>query len=110
VYPEARVRVSDATAEAWIPPGANLEAVRAAALGCRACPLWADATQAVFGEGSPQARWMLVGEIPGDQEDRQGHPFVGPAGRLLDACLTEAGLDRSAGWLTNVVNQTLQNR
>jgi uracil-DNA glycosylase len=81
----------------------DLEEVRAEALHCKRCPLWAPATQTVFGEGPPDARWMLVGEIPGDREDREGRPFVGPAGRVLDEALAEVGLDRSTGWLTNVV-------
>jgi uracil-DNA glycosylase len=67
------------TAESWIPDG-DLPAVREAALGCRACPLWAPATQTVFGEGPADAQWLLVGEVPGDREDLQGRPFVGPAG------------------------------
>jgi DNA polymerase len=91
------------TAESWIPPGGDVDVVRAAAAACKACPLWIDTTQTVFGEGPEDARWMLIGEQPGDQEDRKGHPFVGPAGRLLDECLEEAGLDRAEGWLTNVV-------
>ncbi len=91
------------TAAAEIPPEPDLEVVREAAAGCRACPLWVDATRTVFGEGDPRARWMLVGEIPGDEEDRDGHPFVGPAGRLLDRCLEEVGLDRSTAWVTNAV-------
>jgi uracil-DNA glycosylase len=86
------------------PPGArSVEQLRAAAATCRACDLWRDATQTVFGEGSSQARLMLVGEQPGDQEDRQGHPFVGPAGRILDQALDEAGIDRRRVYLTNAV-------
>jgi DNA polymerase len=85
------------------PPAGDLPVVRAAAARCTACPLYLDTTQTVFGEGPPDARWMLVGEQPGDREDREGHPFVGPAGKLLDACLEEAGLDRATGWLTNAV-------
>lgn len=83
--------------------GGKLDALRAAAKGCRDCPLWKDATQTVFGEGSAKARILLVGEQPGDQEDREGHPFVGPAGRLLDQCLAEAGLDRRKLYVTNAV-------
>jgi DNA polymerase len=82
---------------------AALEEVRRAALACRRCDLWKHGTRTVFGEGPPDARWMLVGEIPGDREDREGRPFVGPAGRLLDEALAEVGLDRATGWLTNVV-------
>jgi DNA polymerase len=70
---------------------------------CRACPLWERATQGVPGEGKPHARVMLVGEQPGDQEDRVGRPFVGPAGRLLDAALDKAGVDRSDVFVTNAV-------
>jgi DNA polymerase len=81
----------------------TLEALRDSALSCRACPLWRDATQTVFGEGSADARIVLVGEQPGDQEDLQGRPFVGPAGRLLDRALTEAGLDRTVTYVTNAV-------
>jgi uracil-DNA glycosylase len=77
--------------------------VRQAAHDCKACPLWADATQTVFGEGPPHARIMLVGEQPGDQEDRQGHPFVGPAGQLLDRALSDAGIDRDKVYVTNAV-------
>lgn len=96
-------RVVVETAETWIPDGADLAATREAALGCKACPLWAPATQTVFGEGPADARWMLVGEVPGDKEDLAGHPFIGPAGSLLTECLEEAGLDRSTGYLTNAV-------
>ena len=86
------------------PAGARtVEQLRAAAATCQACDLWRDATQTVFGDGPSQARLMLVGEQPGDQEDRQGHPFVGPAGRLLDQALDEAGIDRRRVYLTNAV-------
>jgi uracil-DNA glycosylase len=81
----------------------SVEQLRAAAATCRACDLWRNATQTVFGEGPSQARLMLVGEQPGDQEDRQGHPFVGPAGRVLDQGLDEAGIDRRRVYLTNAV-------
>lgn len=91
------------TAERWIPETADLAAIRDAARDCRACPLYRDATQTVFGEGPEEARWMLVGETPGDREDREGRPFVGPAGRLLDECLQEVGLDRNEAWVTNAV-------
>jgi uracil-DNA glycosylase len=87
-------------------PGARskkLDALAAEAAGCRACPLWRDATQTVFGEGPQRARMMLVGEQPGDQEDRVGRPFVGPAGRLLDEALAEAGIDRRRVYVTNAV-------
>ena len=82
---------------------ARLEGLRAAAKGCRNCPLWENATQTVFGEGSPRARIMLVGEQPGDLEDKEGHPFVGPAGRILDQALEEAGIDRKRLFVTNAV-------
>src|ERR1700752_1061976 len=86
-------------------PGAakSLDTLRSEAASCRACPLWKDATQAVFGEGPPHARIMLVGEQPGDKEDLAGHPFVGPAGQMLDRALTEAGIDRDAVYVTNAV-------
>ena len=74
-----------------------------AALGCRACELWRRGTQTVFGEGSIHAQVMLVGEQPGNEEDLAGHPFVGPAGRLLDAALQEAGILRADTYVTNVV-------
>src|SRR6187399_1788892 len=82
---------------------ADIDAVARAATRCRACDLWAHATQTVFGKGPVPARWMLVGEQPGDREDIEGEPFVGPAGRLLDEALTEAGIDREAVFVTNVV-------
>ena len=74
-----------------------------AAVACRGCDLWKNATQTVFGEGPSKTLVMFVGEQPGDQEDRQGHPFVGPAGRLLDQALVEVGIDRSEVYVTNVV-------
>jgi DNA polymerase len=86
-------------------PGDPAELARVAqiARGCRACDLWAHATQTVFGHGPVPARVMLVGEQPGDQEDRAGEPFVGPAGQLLDRALEEAGIDRETVFVTNVV-------
>lgn len=81
----------------------GLGKLRRAAAGCRDCPLWANATQTVFGEGPSGARMMLVGEQPGDVEDRKGQPFVGPAGRLLDRALADAGIDRAAVYVTNAV-------
>jgi uracil-DNA glycosylase family protein len=82
---------------------AQLAALREAAAGCRDCPLWKNATQTVFGEGNGKARLMLVGEQPGDAEDRAGHPFVGPAGHVLDQALAEAGIDRAQTYVTNAV-------
>ncbi len=78
-------------AQHWVPEGADLEQLREAAQGCRGCELYRDATQVVMGDGLPQARLVLLGEQPGDQEDKQGKPFVGPAGKLLDRALDEAG-------------------
>jgi DNA polymerase len=81
----------------------GLDGLRAAAAGCRACELWEPATQTVFGEGPETARVVFVGEQPGDQEDRKGEPFVGPAGRLLDRALGDAGIDRRDAYITNAV-------
>jgi DNA polymerase len=81
----------------------DFEMVRREALGCRSCDLWRDATQTVFGEGPVTATLMLMGEVPGDREDIEGHVFVGPAGRLLDEALDDAGIDRKAVYLTNAV-------
>jgi uracil-DNA glycosylase family protein len=81
----------------------ELEKLREEAASCRACPLWKNATQTVFGEGPPHARIMLVGEQPGDKEDLAGHPFVGPAGQMLDRALKEAGIDRAKVYITNAV-------
>ncbi|MEU9691810.1 UdgX family uracil-DNA binding protein [Amycolatopsis japonica] len=85
------------------PETADLSELRSAASGCRGCDLYRDATQTVFGEGPRAAEIMVVGEQPGDQEDRQGAPFVGPAGRLLDRALDEAGFDRRKIYVTNAV-------
>jgi DNA polymerase len=85
------------------PEGAGLDALRAAAAGCRACDLWREATQTVFGEGKRRARVVMVGEQPGDREDREGRPFVGPAGRILDDALERAGIDRDSIYVTNMV-------
>ena len=82
---------------------ASLEELRAAAAGCRACDLWKTGTQTVFGEGSENAEVMMVGEQPGDKEDIEGRPFVGPAGRVLDDALEQVGIDRDLVYLTNVV-------
>jgi len=81
----------------------SLNALREAAAGCRACPLWRTATQTVFGEGKRSAQVMFVGEQPGDQEDKAGKPFVGPAGRLFDEALEAAGIERSTTYVTNAV-------
>ena len=86
-----------------VPPDSGLQTARLAAFGCRACELWANATQTVFGEGSQRAGLALVGEQPGDQEDRQGHPFVGPAGKVLEQALETAGIDPETVFVTNVV-------
>jgi uracil-DNA glycosylase len=91
------------TAAPLVPERPTLPKLRAAAAGCKACPLWKTGTQTVFGEGLARAEAMLVGEQPGDREDREGRPFVGPAGRLLDEALEEAGIDRSLAYVTNVV-------
>ena len=86
-----------------LPERPTLAAVRAVASGCKACDLYRKGTQTVFGEGPRKAEVMLVGEQPGDAEDIAGHPFVGPAGRLLDTALAEAGIDRKLVYVTNVV-------
>jgi uracil-DNA glycosylase len=91
------------TATPLIPENVSLPELRRAAAGCKACDLWKNATQTVFGEGKEGARIMLVGEQPGDQEDLAGKPFVGPVGRLLDEALLEAGIDRSEVYVTDIV-------
>jgi len=95
------------SAEEWHPAPApettDLRKLRAAAAKCEACPLYKNATQTVFGEGPRDAKIVFVGEQPGDQEDRAGHPFVGPAGQLLDRALEEAGIDRKETYVTNAV-------
>ena len=90
-------------AEAFVPAGADLAGLEHAAAGCRGCDLYRNATQTVFGDGDADARVVLMGEQPGDQEDRRGKPFVGPAGRLLDRALADAGVDRSRAYVTNAV-------
>ena len=90
-------------AAALIPERPTLKSLRAAAAGCTACPLHENATQTVFGEGLKRARLMLIGEQPGDREDIEGHPFVGPAGRILDEALDKAGIERADAYVTNVV-------
>jgi len=91
------------TAAAFVPPVVSLPALKAAASHCRGCDLHKRATQTVFGEGTKKASLMLIGEQPGDKEDIAGRPFVGPAGRLLDEALQEAGIDRSDVYVTNAV-------
>jgi len=90
-------------AEALVPPDPTLDALRSAAATCKACHLWERGTQTVFGEGEEGAELVLVGEQPGDKEDLEGAPFVGPAGRVLDAGLEAAGIDRRLAYVTNVV-------
>ena len=92
-----------AGAEEFIPRTSSLRRLAVAANDCRGCPLYRKATQAVFGEGPRDSRLVLVGEQPGDQEDREGRPFVGPAGTLLDRALAEAGVPRGEVYVTNVV-------
>jgi uracil-DNA glycosylase len=87
----------------FVPDGAGLEQLQRAARDCRGCDLYQAATQTVFGEGDTDARVILVGEQPGDQEDRKGRPFVGPAGSILDSALEDAGIDRSRTYVTNAV-------
>ena len=91
------------TAAPLIPSNPTLGNLRTVAQGCKACDLWKRGTQTVFGEGIAKARIMMIGEQPGDREDLAGRPFVGPAGRLLDEALAEAGIDRDEVYVTNVV-------
>src|SRR5579883_627876 len=86
-----------------IPENPTLHRLQTAAKGCQACDLWRRATQTVFGAGAAHAKIIFIGEQPGDQEDLQGKPFVGPAGKLLDAALEEAGIDRGEVYVTNAV-------
>ena len=105
-YPKVRMaqqKLLDDTAAPLVPPRPSLRKLRESAVGCKACPLWKTGTQTVFGEGSPKAEVMFVGEQPGDQEDQVGRPFVGPAGRLFDRALEAAGIDRSCAYVTNAV-------
>src|SRR5205085_9955755 len=90
----AREVIATGSAADFIPPNPTLPKLREAAMRCRGCHLWTLGTQTVFGEGPKRARVMIVGEQPGDQEDRAGHPFVGPSGKLLDQALENAGIDR----------------
>jgi uracil-DNA glycosylase len=95
--------VDTGSASEYLPVTRSLTALREAAAGCRACPLWRTGTQTVFGEGAKASEVLFVGEQPGDKEDQAGRPFVGPAGRLFDEALEEAGIDRSRAYVTNVV-------
>jgi DNA polymerase len=95
--------VTSSSAQELIPDHPTLDALRAAAASCAACPLHRDATQTVFGSGGGDSQVMLVGEQPGDKEDLAGEPFVGPAGKLLDQALAEAGIDRRRVYVTNAV-------
>src|SRR5229473_2611591 len=101
--PEPSMKPKEAASAESLDALRELEALREEASHCRACPLWKDATQTVFGEGPPHAQIMLVGEQPGDKEDLAGHPFVGPAGQMLDRALEEAGVDRKKVYVTNAV-------
>lgn len=94
---------SPRSAKPYLPESKDLASLAAAACSCQGCPLYANATQAVFGEGPADARIVFVGEQPGDQEDIAGHPFVGPAGQIFDELLAEAGIDRSQTYVTNAV-------
>jgi uracil-DNA glycosylase len=102
-YKAVTKRKSQSSAEDLIPEKPTLPLLQKAAADCKACDLWENATQTVFGEGARRARIMFVGEQPGNEEDLQGHPFVGPAGRLFDEALEEAGIDRRQTYVTNVV-------
>jgi DNA polymerase len=95
--------IKNTTAEPFLPARLSLKSLREAAAHCEGCELYRNATQTVFGEGSRSASIILLGEVPGDEEDKQGHPFVGPAGRLLDDALEEAGIDRDDVYVTNAV-------
>jgi uracil-DNA glycosylase len=99
----SRTGETEGTAAAYLPERLSLSALRDAAAGCKACDLWKTGTQTVFGEGAKKSEVMLVGEQPGDYEDREGRPFVGPAGKLLDRALEQAGIDRRLAYVTNVV-------
>ena len=98
------------TAEEFLPDRLTMRGLQHAAEGCKGCRLYANATQTVFGEGLKRSQVMLVGEQPGDKEDLEGRPFVGPAGRLLDRGLVEAGIDRNNAYVTNVVKHFKHER
>jgi uracil-DNA glycosylase len=93
----------DGTAAALVPDRPTIKKLREAAADCKACPLWKTGTQTVFGEGKPSAEVVFVGEQPGDQEDLEGRPFVGPAGKLLDRALVDVGIERDKVYVTNAV-------
>ncbi|MFN2460446.1 MAG: UdgX family uracil-DNA binding protein [Candidatus Velthaea sp.] len=97
------VKPNGRSAADYLPPTPSLKSLRAAAAGCRGCDLYKDATQTVFGEGAARARVMFIGEQPGDSEDKAGHPFVGPAGKLLHKAMLEAGIDPKTAYITNAV-------
>ena len=101
--PPATPEAEPNDATPFLPDRASLKALREAAAGCRGCHLWRRASQTVFGEGKRDAKVMMIGEQPGDQEDRQGRPFVGPAGRELDRALEAVGIVRAEVYVTNVV-------
>lgn len=103
VHPATGVTATATGAESFVPRRGGLSALAKAAAGCRGCDLYEHATQTVFGAGPARAKVVLVGEQPGDVEDRQGAPFVGPAGRVLDRALADAGIDRDRVYLTNAV-------
>jgi len=102
-FSKNRPNDGDIAAAGLATPRSTIPALKKAASTCKACDLWKMATQTVFGEGASQAVIMIVGEQPGDQEDRVGRPFVGPAGKLLDDALSEVGIDRATVYVTNVV-------
>jgi uracil-DNA glycosylase len=99
----SKTGATEDSAAAYLPERLSLSALKEASAGCKACDLWKTGTQTVFGEGAKKSEVMLVGEQPGDYEDREGRPFVGPAGKLLDRALEEAGIDRRLAYVTNVV-------
>ena len=101
--PPRKTASATGSAADFLPSRLSLPALRSAAAECRGCHLWKVGTQTVFGEGKRAATIMLVGEQPGDQEDRAGHPFVGPSGRLLDSALERAGIERDDAYVTNAV-------
>src|SRR5687767_5869027 len=96
-----KVETELGTAAPLVPETPTLANLRAAAASCRACPLWKTGTQTVFGEGGRHAKVIFIGEQPGDREDLEGKPFVGPAGKLLDKALLAAGIDRDETYVTN---------